>query len=135
MFITGKDTTPFDVCARLGHGEIWRDPSPDVDEVVCGTCKTPVVQWVRVEVREGKAYTYASFEEPPLEPGEAVRLPGNVVKSEFTGNVLRTIHHEKVLQDDYPGPYKAVLRRVEPRSPCTCDGGYDDDCPMHGGLL
>jgi hypothetical protein len=126
MFVTKSDTTPFDVCARLGHGQIWAARG------ICDTCEEYVVQWVRVEVREGKAYTYASFEEPPLERGEAVVLPGNVVKSQFTGHVLRTVPDPAA---DYPGPYKAVLGRVEPRSACICEGTYHDDCPEHGGLL
>src|SRR5690349_13322908 len=91
MFVTGKDATPSDVCARLGHGEIWLDPTPD-GVTVCGTCKTPVPQWVRVEVYEGKAYTYAAFEFPELERGEAVVLPGNAVqRGTFEGRVLRTV--------------------------------------------
>lgn len=118
--------TTFDVCARLGHGQIW------AVRAICDTCETPVVQWVRVEVREGKAYTYASFEEPPLERGEAVVLPGNVVKSSFVGTVLRTVAGPEA---DYPGPYKAVVSRVEPRSACLCGDTYHDDCPEHGGLL
>jgi hypothetical protein len=122
MFVTGENTTPFDVCARLGHGEIWPDPTPE-GKTVCRTCKTPVAQWVRVEVDEGRAYTYASFEEPPLERGEAVRLPGNVVKSAFTGTVLRDVHPERIAQDDFRGPYKAVVARVEPRP-------VGDVCPV-----
>jgi hypothetical protein len=126
MFVTGRDPIdPAVVCARVGHPEGWAD---DTHCSVCGAA----VQWVRVEVTEGRAYTYMAFEEPPLERGEAVRLPGNSVqRSSFSGTVLRQTEPPT----DYRGPFKAVIARVEPRTPCTCDGGYDDDCPMHGGLL
>lgn len=124
----GPRPTPEDVCARLGHGQIWAVRGE------CDTCKARVVQWVRVEVDEGRAYTYASFEDPPfLERYEVVLLPGNAVHGgTFRGYVLRTVTDPEA---DYPGPYRAIIGRAEPRDPCTCGDGYDDDCPKHGGLL
>jgi hypothetical protein len=117
---------PGEVCERVGH------PEGRSDTTHCGLCGV-AVQWVRVEVYEGKAYTYMAFEEPPLERGEAVVLPGNIVQSGwFTGTVLRLLDGPSA---DYDGPYKAVVGRAEPRDPCTCGVGYDDDCPKHGGLL
>lgn len=75
-----------------------------------------MAQHVRVEVEEGRAYTYTWDDslEPPLEPGEAVVLPGNIVHGrEFEGRVVRTMTAEQVAADPYQGEYKAVLRRVE----------------------
>ena len=71
------------------------------------------MQFVRVEVSEGRAYTYKWDDalEPPLEKGEAVRLPSNMVQDkEFTGTVLRTL-----AEPDFQGPIKSVVGRVEPR--------------------
>lgn len=67
-------------------------------------------QWVRVEVAEGRAYTYRSYLEPPLAPGEKVRLPGNVVRADpFVGAVLRILNGP---DPGYAGPYKMILGRA-----------------------
>lgn len=66
--------------------------------------------YVRVEVADGKAYTYQSFEDPPLRRGEWVRLPGNMVhQTEFAGKVIRLLDGP---DKGYDGPYKAVLGRL-----------------------
>lgn len=98
-----------EICRRVGHPEGWaRDER-------CSLCWAPV-QWVRVEVNEGRAYTYMAFEDPALEQGEEVYLPANVVKSgRFKGRVIREIPTEKILSDHYQGPFKAVMGRVTPR--------------------
>jgi hypothetical protein len=75
--------SPAEICNRLGHPEAWNTTEE------CSVCGAPV-QWVRVEVEEGRAYTYAHFGDEPLERGEWVRLPGNAVRqTEFAGKVLR----------------------------------------------
>ena len=70
------------------------------------------MQYVRVEVAPGKAYTYGWYDEieEPLEPGEMVMLPGNALHAEpFPGRVLRS------LGDDpgYDGPIKDIIRRAD----------------------
>jgi hypothetical protein len=95
------------VCRAVGHPEAW------ADSTVCPLCAAPVTGWVRCEVGEGRAYTYVSFEDPPLGPGEAVVLPGNVVQRDpFEGRVLRLLDGPDA---SYQGPYKAVKGRVRPR--------------------
>lgn len=125
-----------EICRRLGHPEGWASTER------CDLCLAPV-QWVRAEVREGRAYTYMAFEDPPLEPDEWVVLPGNSVKGgSFEGRIVRIVDPEKIQQDAYPGPYKAILRRVTPvlfdeqiDNECTCAGSEKDDfCPHHGLL-
>ena len=72
------------------------------------------MQFVRVEVEEGRAYTYQwdDSTEPPLEKDEIVVLPSNIVQDrEFTGRVLREISAEDVAKDAYQGEYKNVVRR------------------------
>lgn len=100
------------------------------------------MQYVRVEVAEGRAYTYTWDDEaePALEPGERVMLPSSVVQDRpFEGKVLRVVPDA----GDYKGPLKSVLSRVEPLDPspeqvdqeCTCVGGdVDVMCPHHGLL-
>lgn len=101
-FVINKETDPYDICVRLGH-------SGEYGEMTCPVCGQPT-QWVRVEIAEGKAYTYKAFEVPSLESGEFVRLPGNRVHATpFIGKVLRTIDGP---DEGYAGPYKAVLGRV-----------------------
>jgi hypothetical protein len=96
-----------DVCSRVGHPEAWADAES------CTLCAAPVTGWVRCEVSEGRAYTYVSFEDPALDRGEAVRLPGNVVQPDpFEGRVLRLLDGPDA---SYAGPYKAVMGRVAPR--------------------
>ena len=67
------------------------------------------MQYARVEVAEGRAYTYTFDGEPALTPGEIVVLPSNMVKDQqFTGRVLRLM--------DEPGteiPLKAIVRRAD----------------------
>jgi hypothetical protein len=93
-----------DLCARVGHPEAWNTTEE------CPLCAAPA-RWYRVEVREGKAYTYVSYEEPPLESGEWVRVPGNVVQTEpFAGKVIRPLPDGP--GDDYAGPYKALMGRL-----------------------
>ena len=76
------------VCEAVGHAGGWQDTEE------CPVCAAPA-RWVRVEVREGKAYTYLSYEEPPLEQGEWVRTPANQVQSEpFAGKVPRCARDE-----------------------------------------
>lgn len=90
-------------CMTAGHPEAWNTTT------VCTICEAPA-QWVRVEVAEGRAYTYVHFGETPLERGEWVRLPGNAVQAEdFAGRVIRTLDGPG---KDYAGPYKAVLGRL-----------------------
>jgi hypothetical protein len=73
------------------------------------------VQYVRVEVEEGRAYTYTWDGDRPLGRGDRVVLPGNIVHDrEFEGTVLRTLTDEQVADDGYKGEYKGVLRRAEP---------------------
>lgn len=100
------------------------------------------MQYLRVEVREGKAYTYTwdDEREPALEPGEEVLLPSSVVQDRpFRGKVIRVVDGP----GDYKGPLKAVLARMEPLDPppeqvdqeCTCVGeDMDMSCPHHGLL-
>ena len=72
------------------------------------------MQYVRVEVSEGRAYTYKWEGDEPLVKDEQVVLPGNIVQDrEFTGRVIRIVSAEDVAKDKYQGEYKAVLRRVE----------------------
>lgn len=74
------------------------------------------MQYVRVEVSEGRAYTYTWDDRTggKLQKGERVVLPSNIVQEKtFEGTVLRTISAEDVAKDSYQGPYKEVLRRVE----------------------
>ena len=93
------------VCAAVGHPEAWSSTKR------CDLCNRPV-QWVRAEVAEGKAYTYAAFEEPRLSKGEMVILPGNSVQANpFVGKVIRLLHPEDVHNGGYAGPFKAVVRR------------------------
>lgn len=95
------------------------------------------MQFVRVEVEEGRAYTYKWDDslEPPLEPGEPVLLPGNMVHAEpFIGWVLRSMK-----EPGWDGEIKSVISRVEPKqysedddeSACLFCG--EDDC--HGRCL
>ena len=66
------------------------------------------MQYVRVEVDEGRAYTYTWDGTPPLKRGDVVVLPSNIVQErEFTGRVLRTM-----TKPDTDFPLKAVLRRA-----------------------
>lgn len=111
-----------ELCRQIGHAEAWSATTE------CSVCAAPA-RWVRVEVTEGKAYTYVDFEDEPLAPGDLVTLPGNVVQGgRFKGRVLRVLPEAS---HDYPGPYKAVLGLA-----CACPkDGYDDDCRVHGGLL
>ena len=89
------------VCRAVGHADEYRGGR-------CGVCGHPT-QYVRVEVTEGRAYTYQAFEDPPLAKGEVVLLPGNQVQSRpFTGTVLRLMDGP---DDNYSGPYKAVVGR------------------------
>jgi hypothetical protein len=142
VFSDGTEKTACDVdenhdgrvCAAVGHPEAWADAT------ACTLCAAQVSGWVRCEVGEGRAYTYVSFEEVALERGEEVVLPGNVVQRDpFKGRVLRLLDGPDA---SYAGPYKAVMRRVEPIVPdeqvdqeCTCDGpAMDDFCPHHGLL-
>jgi hypothetical protein len=68
------------------------------------------VQYVRVEVDEGRAYTYTADLTPPLERGEWVTLPGNEVHaSAFAGRVIRLLDGP---DKHYSGPYKAVIGRL-----------------------
>lgn len=79
------------------------------------------MQYVRVEVEEGRAYTYTWDGDEPLSKDEVVVLPGNIVKDrEFEGRVIREISAEDVARDSYKGEYKAVLRRA----------GHLDGCPL-----
>jgi hypothetical protein len=120
------------VCKAVGHPEAWADAT------ACTLCAAPATGWVRCEVGEGRAYTYVSFEDPPLEAREEVVLPGNVVQRDpFEGQVLRLLDGPDA---SYAGPYKAVMRRVHPvvsdeqvDQECTCSGpGMSPDCPHHG---
>lgn len=73
----------------------------------------PHMQYVRVEVAPGRAYTYGWLDEihEPLEPGEMVTLPGNALHAEpFEGRVLRSLGEDP----GYDGEIKDVLGRVEP---------------------
>jgi hypothetical protein len=71
--------------------------------------KKQKIQHVRVEVSEGRAYTYEWDGKPPLQPGDLVVLPGNIVQNkDFTGKVLRVLDGPDT---DYP--LKRVLRRVD----------------------
>jgi hypothetical protein len=112
-----------DICQRVGHAEGWATTDR------CDICYAPV-QWVRVEVREGKAYTYMAFEDPPLEPGETVVLPSNQVREgAFQGKVLRLLdgpdtHH------GYQGPYKAVVRRAVTCPTCGLTDKHDEECDL-----
>ena len=91
-----------ELCKRIGH-------SGEYGEDACPTCGAPA-QYVRVEVVEGKTYTYKAYEEPPLEKGEWVRMPGNQVQTEpFAGKVIRALDGP---DERYAGPYKAVLGRL-----------------------
>jgi len=68
------------------------------------------MQYVRVEVDEGKTYTYVWEQGPPLEPGEWVRLPRNEVKGKsFPGKVIRVLDGP---DPSYVGEYKGVLGRL-----------------------
>ena len=70
------------------------------------------MQHVRVEVAEGRAYTYTWDDEaqPPLEPGEAVLLPSSIVQNRpFRGIVLRVVDGP----GNYKGPLKSVLCRAD----------------------
>lgn len=98
-----NDAHSGEVCAAVGHPDAWNTTT------ACTICNAPV-QWVRVEVSEGRAYTYVSYVAPALEKGEWVRLPGNVVQTEdFAGRVIRVL---KAPEGGYAGPYKAVLGRL-----------------------
>lgn len=91
-----------EVCDLIGHG-----PARET----CKTCGAPVLQFVRVEVSEGRAYTYAAFEDPPLARGDRVLLPGNQVHSTaFVGVVIRSVD---ISTDNYEGDYKAVIARAK----------------------
>jgi len=95
-----------EVCRKVGHPDAWSQTER------CDLCAAPA-QWVRVEVGEGKAYTYVAFEDPLLGRGERVIVPGNVVhRDPFVGTVLRLLAEPDAT---YPGPYKAILRRETPR--------------------
>lgn len=68
------------------------------------------MQYVRVEVAEGRAYTY-KWDGDPLKPGEVVMLPSSIVQNRpFEGKVLRVLD-----EPDFQGPIKSVLSRgLEP---------------------
>jgi len=111
------------------------------------------MQYIKVEVSEGRAYTYTwdDVAEPPLEPGEAVLLPANEVRgSTFRGTVLRVVPDA----GSYRGPLKAVVARAAcywcgledgyhdegcsrpgpAGGECTCGADVDERCPHHGIL-
>jgi len=68
------------------------------------------MQYVKVEIDEGKAYTYTWDGEDALQVGDWVFCPGNVVRAEeFVGKVIRLLDGP---DPHYKGPYKAVLRVV-----------------------
>lgn len=99
-------------CGRATIRTVWAD-----DDIV-DSCEADIFHnpngsppvYVRVEVVEGRAYTYQSFQDPPLTPGEWVVLPGNEVHHEtFAGKVLRVLDGP---DKNYDGPYKQVLGRV-----------------------
>ena len=95
------------ICQRLGH-------SGEYGEETCGVCGNPA-QYVRVEVDEGRAYTYKAFEDVPLTKGDVVVLPSNMVQDRaFEGTVLRVLDGP---DPSYPGPFKSVLRRAEQVDP------------------
>lgn len=114
MTFRGKPTvTPAGNC-WCGAEAVWAVYRED-DMVL--TCTANVFHvpdaeptYVRVEVTEGRAYTYLAYEDPPLRPGEWVLLPGNEVHSDsFAGKVLRVLDGP---DKGYDGPYKAVLGRL-----------------------
>jgi hypothetical protein len=71
-----------------------------------------MTQYVRVEVAEGRAYTYTWDQTPPLVAGEQVVLPSNMVQDrEFSGRVIRVLDGP-----DTDFPLKAVVRRDVPES-------------------
>lgn len=88
-----------EVCKLVGHLD-------ERTEGRCTHCGLEVQQWLRVEVSEGRAYTYQSFEVHPLARGDRVRIPGNVVKGPSVGTVLRVVDGPDA---GYAGPYKAIL--------------------------
>jgi hypothetical protein len=64
-----------------------------------------MTQYVRVEVSEGRAYTYRWEGEEPLKAGDRVALPGNIVQGRtFSGTVLREIDGP-----DWDGLIKEVI--------------------------
>ena len=67
-----------------------------------------MTQFVRVEVAEGRAYTYKWAGDVPLVAGETVVLPSNMVQDrEFTGRVIRVLDGP-----DTDFPLKHVVRRA-----------------------
>jgi hypothetical protein len=67
------------------------------------------VQYVRVELDEGRAYTYI-WDGPPLEKGEWVSLPSNEVRDKtFAGKVIRVLDGP---DPSYDGEYKSVVDRL-----------------------
>ena len=82
------------------------------------------MQYVRVEVDEGRAYTYTWDDEvnPPLKPGEIVVLPSNIVQDRaFTGRVIRLMP-----EPDTDFPLKAILRRAKKKkTPAVATGNED----------
>lgn len=85
--------------------EAWVHGDPE-----CRKPRRPKVQYVRVEVAEGKAYTYEWHGDPPLEAGEWVTLPSNQMrKDSFAGKVLRVLDGP---DPHYSGEYKAVIERL-----------------------
>lgn len=98
-------------CGGVAIRTVWSD-----DDVV-ESCADDIFHdvtiadaYVRVEVAEGRAYTYVARENPPLEVGEWVRLPGNEVHvSTFAGRVIRLLDGP---DPHYDGPYKVVLGRL-----------------------
>lgn len=68
-----------------------------------------MTQYVRVEVAEGRTYTYEWDGAPALKKDEVVVLPSNMVKDrEFTGRVVRVMKDK-----DTDLPLKKVLRRKD----------------------
>jgi hypothetical protein len=67
-------------------------------------------QFVRVEVSEGRVYTYIWDGSPALVKGERVVLPSNIVQDrEFTGKVVRVLDGP-----DTDFPLKTIVRRDVP---------------------
>lgn len=69
------------------------------------------MQYVRVELAEGRVYTYGWDDdlEPALERGEWVILPGNVVhKKPFPGRVNRSLGDDP----QYDGQIQNVIGRL-----------------------
>jgi hypothetical protein len=67
-----------------------------------------MTQYVKVEIDEGRAYTYGWDGEEPLKPGDQVVLPSNMVRNRtFSGRVLRIL-----AESDFKGPIKNILSKV-----------------------